>query len=254
VRDDVGSYVSLPAGRLRALGHLLARRGAVFWAGTASVVSVVVILALVVAIRNRGHSELVAEPGGSPTPATSSAAGPPPVVPTPSTVESGPAEPPLPVPSTAPAQPPPARATANPKPPPPPKPAPPTVTSYEAESPANSKSGTKTYGCDGCSGSTKVGNIGQNFGTLEFRGIAGRSGPATVTLVYVNGAEPRRGEISVNGGAPVSLRFPSTGDWNAVGTMDVTVQLRAGTNTLTLFNDNGFAPDLDRIVVSVPGR
>jgi hypothetical protein len=250
--------MSLPAGPLRALAHLLARRGAVFWAGTAAVVSVVVIVALGVAIRNRGHSELVAEPGRTQTAATSSAAQPPSVppvpVPDPSTVETGPAEPPLPVPSTAPAKPPPPQATANPRPPVPPKPAPPTVTSYEAESPANSKPGTKTYGCDGCSGSTKVGNIGENFGTLEFRAITGRAGPATVTLVYVNGAEPRRGQVSVNGGAPVSLRFPSTGAWNAVGTIDVTVQLRAGANTLALFNDNGFAPDLDRIVVSVPGR
>jgi hypothetical protein len=250
--------MSLPAGRLRALGHLLARRGAVFWAGTASVLSVVVILALVVAIRDRGHSELVAEPGDTRRPAGSPTvelpSGTPPVVPDASTVETGPAEPPLPVPSTAPGQPAPPRTTAKPKPPAPPKPAPPTVTSYEAESPVNRKPGTKTYDCDGCSGGSKVGNIGEDFGTLEFRGIAGRGGPATVTLVYVNGAEPRRGELSVNGGEPMSLRFPSTGDWDEVGTMDVTVELRAGTNTLTLFNDNGFAPDLDRIVVSVPGR
>ncbi|HEX3642094.1 MAG TPA: carbohydrate-binding protein [Ktedonobacteraceae bacterium] len=43
---------------------------------------------------------------------------------------------------------------------------------------------------------------------------------------------------------------PSTGDWNTVGKLTTTVHLNAGDNTITFFNPDGPAPDIDRIVVA----
>jgi Alpha-galactosidase, CBM13 domain len=137
---------------------------------------------------------------------------------------------------------------------PPPPPAPPVVTSYEAESSANSLAGTRTFTCDGCSGGKKVGDIGRGMGTLQFNGITATSGPINVTLVYVNGENTRTAQLSVDGAAPISLSFPFTGGWSTVGTLDVTVPAGSGANTLRLFNTAGPAPDFDKIVVTVPGR
>jgi hypothetical protein len=137
---------------------------------------------------------------------------------------------------------------------PPPPPAPPVVTSYEAESSANSLSGTRTFTCDGCSGGKKVGDIGRGMGTLQFNGITATSGPISVTLVYVNGENTRTAQLSVDGAAPISLSFPFTGGWSTTGTLDVTVPARSGANTLRFFNTAGPAPDFDKIVVTVPGR
>jgi hypothetical protein len=137
--------------------------------------------------------------------------------------------------------------------PPPPPPAPPVITSYEAESSANSKADTRTFTCDGCSGGKKVGDIGRGMGTLQFNGIDATSGPIGVTLVYVNGENTRTAQLSVNGGDPISLSFPFTGGWSTVGTLDITVPARTGSNTLRFFNTAGPAPDFDKIVVTVPG-
>ena len=119
---------------------------------------------------------------------------------------------------------------------------------------ANSLAGTKTFTCDGCSGGKKVGDIGRGMGTLQFNGITATSGPINVTLVYVNGENTRTAQLSVDGGAAISLSFPFTGGWSTVGTLDVTVPARSGANTLRLFNTAGPAPDFDKIVVTVPGR
>jgi hypothetical protein len=144
--------------------------------------------------------------------------------------------------------------TTKAEPPPPPPPGPPVITSYEAESSANSKADTRTFTCDGCSGGRKVGDIGRGMGTLQFNGIDATSGPIGVTLVYVNGENTRTAQLSVNGGDPISLSFPFTGGWSTVGTLDITVPARTGSNTLRFFNTAGPAPDFDKIVVTVPGR
>jgi hypothetical protein len=75
-----------------------------------------------------------------------------------------------------------------------------------------------------------------------------------VTLVYVNGENTRTAQLSVNGGAPISLSFPFTGGWSTVGTLDITLPARTGSNSILFFNSGGPAPDFDKIVVTVPGR
>ncbi|RZU76212.1 hypothetical protein EV384_4845 [Micromonospora kangleipakensis] len=153
-------------------------------------------------------------------------------------------------PATPPATPPAARPPVVPRPTTPA--ARPVLTSYEAESAANGLENTRIYTCSGCSGQKKVGNIGRGMGTLRFNGVTARTGgSAAVTIAYVNGESPRVGQVSVNGGPAITLTFPGTGGWSSVGAMVVTVALRPGPNTLTMFNPNSAAPDFDKITVSV---
>ena len=175
------------------------------------------------------------------------------IAPASSTADAYPSEPPLPAPATPSSGPAPAPRVTRTNPAPV-APKPPVVTSYEAESPVNDLSGTRTFTCPGCSGGRKVGNIGGGKGTLDVNDITATDGPATITLVYVNGEDTRVGQLSVNGGPSVSLSFPGTGGWSTVGTLTLTTRLRAGDNTLRLSGGRSPAPDFDRIVVSVPAR
>lgn len=209
-----------------------------------------------------GASELLAEPELTRT--TASADVSPPVdiggrpagAPT-SSVDIAPIEPPLPATATPSSRPapavPPAAPPRQPPAPPPPAPRPPTVTSYEAEAPGNDRGGTRTFTCSGCSGNKKVGNIGAGRGSLQFNGVTATNATATVTLVYVNGESTRRAQLSVNGGPARTFSFPGTGGWSTTGVLTVSVPMRAGSNTLRLFNDGPAGPDFDRIIVSVPG-
>ena len=122
--------------------------------------------------------------------------------------------------------------------------------SYEAEAAGNTLAGTAVIAaCTGCSGSSKVGYLG-NGGTLTFNGVNGGTGGATtVTVSYVT-AVARTAQISVNGGTASTVSFPATADWNTVGTASVTLTLAAGTgNTIKIANASDWAPDIDRIVV-----
>ncbi|MDR0360717.1 MAG: carbohydrate-binding protein, partial [bacterium] len=127
---------------------------------------------------------------------------------------------------------------------------PPPATSYEAESPANTLAGGAVLAsCSTCSGGEKVGYVG-NGGTLTFNGInAPSAGTYKVTVVYCSGNE-RPGQVSVNGGAPQSLSFPSTGSFDTTGTMTLALQLHAGSNTIEIGDPSAYAPDFDRIIVA----
>jgi hypothetical protein len=163
-------------------------------------------------------------------------------------------------PNTQPAPPPPA-PPAPPAPPPPPtlpsptpspSPAPPPPIWYEAESPANTRPGTRLFTCGGCSGDRKVGDIGKGMGTLQFNGVtATRAGQVVLTIAYVNGdSTSRTAKLSVNGATGISLTFGRTGGWSTVGIVVVTITVRAGANTLKFYNTTGPAPDFDRIMIT----
>jgi NPCBM-associated, NEW3 domain of alpha-galactosidase/Carbohydrate binding module (family 35) len=127
---------------------------------------------------------------------------------------------------------------------------PPLATSYEAESPANTLAGgAVVQTCSTCSGGAKVGFVG-NGGTLTFGNISAASaGTYQVTLVYCSG-DQRPATISVNGGTPQSLSFPSTGSFSTTGTMTVPLALAAGSNTIELADPSAYTPDFDRIIVA----
>ncbi|MEY9886414.1 hypothetical protein ABIA35_002044 [Catenulispora sp. MAP12-49] len=127
------------------------------------------------------------------------------------------------------------------------------LVSYEAESPTNVLSGgAAVSGCSGCSGSQKVGSLGHE-GALTFTGVqAAKAGTRTVTVVYDDGdTNGRPLTYSVNGGAQTTIQAPGTGGWNTVGTLTISVPLRAGSNTITFTgpDSNTYSPDIDRIML-----
>jgi hypothetical protein len=123
------------------------------------------------------------------------------------------------------------------------------TTSYEAEAAANTLSGNASVaGCDACSGGKKVGNLYVG-GKLQFNDITvNKDGIYTVNIAYVSG-DPRSVTVFSNSGNGTSVKFPSTGDWGTVDTISVQLALKAGTNTITFDSGNGYAPDIDKIVV-----
>ncbi|WP_433220906.1 carbohydrate-binding protein [Dactylosporangium sp. CS-047395] len=128
----------------------------------------------------------------------------------------------------------------------------PTGTSYEAESSANTLAGQAAIRTSsGASGGAFVGYVGNGTAnTLRFNTItATAAGTRTVRLYYASGAA-RAVTLTVNGTAGPTVNTPSTGGWDTVGSVTATVTLRAGTNTIQLGNTTGWAPDIDRIVVS----
>src|SRR5204863_6798444 len=59
------------------------------------------------------------------------------------------------------------------------------------------------------------------------------AGSARLTVRYANGTTANRPmQISVNGGAPVTVNFPGTGFWNTWGTAMLAVNLPAGTDRI----------------------
>lgn len=122
---------------------------------------------------------------------------------------------------------------------------------YEAESASNTRVGSSVADCPGCSGTDKVGNLG-NGNTVRFNGVtAASAGQHLVTVGYLS-ADARDLTVSVNGGTPTLIDLESSGGWNITGTVTVPVTLTAGANTLTFGNASGYAPDIDRIVISRP--
>jgi hypothetical protein len=124
----------------------------------------------------------------------------------------------------------------------------PPQSSYEGE--AGALSGAAAVAsCAACSAGAKVRFIGNgtaNFDTITV--TAATAGSRTLTVVGgVSGT--RSFSVSVNGGAAQPVSLTGT-DFNTPVSAAITVPLNAGTNTIRLFNDTAFAPDLDRITLS----
>jgi Alpha-galactosidase, CBM13 domain len=132
-------------------------------------------------------------------------------------------------------------------------PTPPGCTSYEAES-ARLSGGAVVLNCPTCSDGAKVGFVGSNSGTIQFNVSAGAPGNYTVTICYLNGDPVRYALLSVNGSAGSPVSFPSTGSFQSVGSIQRTVTLNSGNNTLKFSNPivGSWAPDFDRIQFNCP--
>ncbi len=122
-----------------------------------------------------------------------------------------------------------------------------TPVTYEAEA-ATVSGGAVVVSCAACSGGAKVGYIGNNSGTLTFTGVAGGTGGARTVTLYYSSAVARTAVVN---GQTVS--FPATADWNTIGSKQITLTLAAGSNTVTVTNPSGWAPDIDRVTVSGTG-
>jgi hypothetical protein len=129
-------------------------------------------------------------------------------------------------------------------------------TSYEAESDNNTLTGSAfILSCPTCSNGLKVGYVGSNSGTLQFNGVGVVApGIHTVTVCYLNGDAVRYAYLSVNGGPGTPVSFPSTGSFQTLGSIQITVTLNTGCNTLEFYNPivGSWAPDFDRIQFNCP--
>jgi hypothetical protein len=136
------------------------------------------------------------------------------------------------------------------------RPTPGVCTSYEAESENNTLAGSAfILSCPTCSNGLKVGYVGSNDGTLQFNGVGVvASGNYTVTICYLNGDAVRYAYLSVNGRSGVPVSFPSTGSFQTLGSIQITVTLNTGCNTLEFYNPivGSWAPDFDRIQFNCP--
>jgi hypothetical protein len=137
-----------------------------------------------------------------------------------------------------------------------PRPTPGTCVSYEAESDNNTLTGSAfVLSCPTCSGGEKVGYVGNNSGTLQFNAIGiVVPGRHSVTISYTNGDAVRYALLSVNGSQGIPLTFPSTGSFQTVGSIQTTVVLNTGCNTLEFYNPivDSWTPDFDRIQFNCP--
>jgi len=132
---------------------------------------------------------------------------------------------------------------------PPPSSPPPTGgnESYEAEA-ATLAGGTTVTSCAHCSGGEKISYLG-NGGTATFSGVSEpAAGSYTMAVSFMSVGQARSAVVTVNG-VNQTVSFPETPDYNTVVTKDVTVQLKAGNNTIEFSNPSAGAPNLDRIVV-----
>lgn len=102
------------------------------------------------------------------------------------------------------------------------------------------------------SGLQIAGYIGKPGNTLTFSKIpAAKAGEYELKIFYISGSA-RNLTIKVNEGEPVQLSglVGVSGDWNAVVSTSVKVQMKEGENTIVLYHDSEDTPNIDRIAVS----
>jgi len=125
----------------------------------------------------------------------------------------------------------------------------PQASTYEAEQ--ATLSGTVTAGFSNyASGLSKAGNIGNGpANTVTFSNVTvPTSGTYQLEIDYATSGT-RTLTVAVNSAAPVALNLDGSTFDDPRPTL-LSVPLKAGLNTIQLGNANGYAPDLDRIVVA----
>jgi hypothetical protein len=123
-------------------------------------------------------------------------------------------------------------------------PATPTVpwtASYEAEDAAITDGKVYTQGtvsnANGyaASGTKDVGSLNQAGSKVDFTVSVPQDGTYDLAILYGNqSGTPATQKLSVDGGDPVTVTYPSTENWTYRAKKDVTVRLPAGTHRLTL--------------------
>ncbi len=102
------------------------------------------------------------------------------------------------------------------------------------------------------SGLSVVGYVGgAPENTLTFNKVnALKDGEYELKIYFVSG-EKRQMYVKVNDGEPVKLEdlIGIANDWNAVSSVSIKVHLKEGNNTICLYNDASYTPNIDRIAV-----
>ena len=80
--------------------------------------------------------------------------------------------------------------------------------------------------------------------------MADRDGEYDLKVYYISG-EARNLYIKVNDDDPVKMEnlIGISKDWNAVSAKTISIDLKSGENTICLYNDEAYAPNIDRIAV-----
>lgn len=129
---------------------------------------------------------------------------------------------------------------------------PPSERNYEGET-GTLRNGARSVSCSGCSGTQAAGYIGgTEGGQLELRVQSDVAAKTTLRVRHTNGNTGERfGTVSVNG-ASKQIGFLPTNNGQAPGSTAVTVDLRAGENTIVIAGTGGnYAADIDQILVPV---
>lgn len=123
------------------------------------------------------------------------------------------------------------------------------TSTYEAE--AATLSGSVTAGFSNySSGLAKAGNIGGGAGnTVTFSNITVPADGSYQLEIDYQTSGPRSYFVTINEQAPIEMDLNGSTFNDPVPSV-VLVQLHAGTNTISIGNPTGYAPDLDRIVVA----
>ncbi|MGP3984584.1 CBM35 domain-containing protein [Streptomyces sp. KR80] len=129
----------------------------------------------------------------------------------------------------------------------------PWTASYEAENAKITDGQVYTQGTVGnangyaASGTKDVGSLNKADSKVEFTVTVPRTGSYDLAILYGNQAgTPATQKLTVDGGTATRVAYPSTENWTYRAKKDVTVQLSAGTHTLTLARDTAEVT-LDRV-------
>ena len=119
---------------------------------------------------------------------------------------------------------------------------------YEAEN-ATLGNGAVVRFSPYCSGDRKVDDIGgDNNGYVLFEDIKAEHTGTYEMLIYYCTETPREYYITVNGVDKV-LSFGPTQGWDKPGVSKTYIELNEGVNTIKIHNPNGYAPNLDKIII-----
>ncbi|MBD9704634.1 carbohydrate-binding protein [Streptomyces sp. ID01-12c] len=117
----------------------------------------------------------------------------------------------------------------------------PWTASYEAEDAAITDGKVYTQGtvsnANGyaASGTKDVGSLNQPGSKVDFTVSVPKDGTYDLAILYGNqSGTPATQKLSVDGGEPVTVTYPSTENWTYRAKKDLTVRLTAGTHRLTL--------------------
>jgi hypothetical protein len=128
---------------------------------------------------------------------------------------------------------------------------------YEAENAKLSGQASVTADKNGkySSGNAYVGYVGGNGSNyITFDNVTvDKAGDYKLRIYYVSG-ERRSLKIDVNGSYATTLDglYANKNDWSGIAAADTTVKLKAGVNTIKLYNDKSYGPSIDRIAVAIP--
>ncbi|WP_432837413.1 hypothetical protein [Dactylosporangium sp. CA-092794] len=142
----------------------------------------------------------------------------------------------------------PTRTTAAAPPPPPPPPPAFAPISVQAENGGNTLyGGAEATGCDTCDGGARVRYVGGE-NRVVIHATANVAGTRTVTVLYETDGV-RILKIAINDGSPRVVRLDGT-SWTAPLQLTFTATIPAGAVNVSFFNDEGPAPDVDKLTIT----